>query len=136
MTQSNFQGKAQPSQPCSFKIQPPGSHCQLDLSLGFVTVLAFTSSPSKFGPPHWLGHVSKREPSRENQKMCSSSPALISVMRGLISSIQHLKKCMRQLFFLFSPFGIIGSSLTCKEINIVTLVMSTNRRRETANNCD
>ena len=56
MTQSNFQGKAQPPQPCGFKIQPPGSHCQLALSLGFVTVLALTSSPSKFGPPHWLGH--------------------------------------------------------------------------------
>ena len=52
MTQSNFQGKAQPPQPCGFKIQPPGSHCQLALSLGFVTVLALTSSPSKFGPPH------------------------------------------------------------------------------------
>ena len=59
MTQSNFQGKAQPPpppQPCGFKIQPPGSHCQLALSLGFVTVLALTSSPFKVGPPHWLGH--------------------------------------------------------------------------------
>ena len=51
-----FKEEPNPFQPCGFKIEPPGSHCQLALSLGFVTVQALTSSPSKFGPPHWLGH--------------------------------------------------------------------------------
>ena len=86
MTQSNFQGKAQPPQPCGFKIQPPGSHCQLALSLGFVTVLALTSCPSKFGPPHWLGHGLRpclsanlagkllRNPGRFLAKKCSGNP--------------------------------------------------------------
>ena len=50
-----FKRKPNLFQPCGFKIEPPGSHCQLALSLGFVTVQALTSSPSKFGPPHWLG---------------------------------------------------------------------------------
>ena len=103
MTQSNFQGKAQPPQPSGFKIQPPGSHCQLALSLGFDIVLALTSCLSKFGPPHWLGHGLRpclsanlagkllRNPGRFLAKKCSGKPKL--GWPGINASARHSDWC-------------------------------------------
>ena len=93
MTQSDFQGKAQPPQPYGFLIQPKGSHCQLALSPGFVTVLALTSCPSKFGLPHCFGHGLRLagqplpNPGRSLAKNSSGKPKL--GWPGINASARH-----------------------------------------------